>query len=437
MKSINLCFEVHQPFRLRDYKFFKIGSHEEYFDDFLNSSIIKKVANKCYLPANKILLEQIKRFKGKFKVAFAISGSAIEQFELFAPEVLESFKELANTGCVEFIAETHSHNLASLSSKKEFEKEVKNHIKKYERHFDYTPKVFRNTELIYSNEIGKMVYDLGFKTILTEGADNILSYKSPNYVYSNPSAKGQKILMRNYKLSDDISFRFSNRDWSCWPLTSEKYKQWIENIPKEEKFVNIFMDYETFGEHQRKESGIFDFLAVLPKVFLFDPNFEFVTPSEIAQKNKPVEDINVFYPISWVDEERDLTAWLGNALQKSAFELLYKLSDSVNKLDDYEISREFSYLQSSDHFYYMNTKIYSDGKNHNSFNPYDSPYTAYINYMNVLNDFIIKIGYQENKNATIIDLTDTIKQQEQLISVLEKDIYLLKRRSKQNQKKGK
>ena len=428
MKNICLYFRVHQPSFLKSFRFFNIGSDETYFDDIAISTNMQKLANKCYLPANKILTDQIKKTDGKFKVAFSISGVTIDQFEKYTPSVLESFKELAETGCVEFLAQSFSNSLASLGARSEFEFQIARQLKKYDQHFNKKPKAFVNTELIYSNEIGKAVSDLGFNTILTEGADHILGYRSPNYLYTNPSAPKQKVLMRNYKLSDDIAYRFSKKDWHSWPLTAEKYCSWITALPKDENFVNIFMDYETFGEHHWIESGIFDFLAALGETALNTGKLGFATPSEIAKNNKAADSVNIPHPISWSDEERDLTAWLGNELQRDTFNLLYKLAPTVAKINEHEITNEYLHLQSADHFYYMSTKMFSQGAYRAQTTPYDSPYTAYINYMNVLNDFIIKIGYKENKNALINELNDTIEERNRLITVLEKDIDFLQRK---------
>ncbi|QKG79280.1 glycoside hydrolase family 57 protein [Tenuifilum thalassicum] len=391
MKTICFYFQVHQPFRLRRYRFFDIGKNHDYFDDFANKSIMRKVAEKCYLPTNKLMLDLIKEYGLRFKIAYSISGTALDQFELYAPDVLESFQKLAETGSVEFLAETYSHSLSALKSREEFTKQVKAHTEKLEKLIGYKPKAFRNTELIYSDEIGAMVADLGFNTMLTEGAKHILGWKSPNFVYSNAINPKLRLLLKNFRLSDDIAFRFSNRDWSEWPLTTEKYVHWLNNINPNEEIVNLFMDYETFGEHQWAETGIFDFMRALPDRVFTNSNFEFLTPSEAAQKHQPVALLHVPHPISWADEERDLTAWLGNELQDSAFNELYSLAEMVEKTNDPDIKRDWLYLQTSDHFYYMCTKWFSDGDVHKYFNPYDSPYDAFINYMNVLSDFTLRL----------------------------------------------
>lgn len=387
-KSICLYFQVHQPTRLRLYRFFDIGKDSHYYDDFANRTILKRIAQKCYLPMNELLLEQIKEQKGKFKVAFSISGTALEQFDRYAPEVIDSFRALAETGCVEFLCETYYHSLAALGSEAEFEHQVLKHKAAIEQYLGVTPKAFRNTELIYSDQIGAKVRDMGFTTMLTEGARHIMGWKSPNYVYSCDFRSDLSLLLRNYGLSDDIAFRFSNKGWEGWPLTSEKFVQWVSDA--EGDIVNLFMDYETFGEHQAEETGIFDFMKALPKAVL-GGGFQFVTPSEATKKLKPVADLSVPQPISWADEERDLSAWLGNELQQDAFNKLYHLEEKLSILADPILWADYGHLQESDHLYYMCTKFFSDGEIHQRFNPYDTPYEAFINYMNVLSDFMIRV----------------------------------------------
>ena len=390
-KSICLYFQVHQPNRLRLYRFFDIGKDSHYYDDFANRTILRRVAQKCYLPMNALLLELIEANKGSFKVAFSISGSVLEQFDRYAPEVIESFRKLAQTGCVEFLSETYYHSLASLQSPVEFKNQVLKHKAAIEHYFGVTPKAFRNTELIYSDAIGEMVYDLGFKTMLTEGAKHVLGWKSPNFLYSCAQAPSLKLLLKNSSLSDDIAFRFSDRNWSDWPLTSEKYLSWLKSAAQNDEIVNLFMDYETFGEHQKAASGIFDFMRFFPEVVIGDGEFEFVTPTQAAKKHRPVAELDVMDPISWADEERDVTAWLGNELQNDAFNKLYDQEEKLALLDDEALWADFGHLQESDHFYYMCTKFFSDGAVHKYFNPYDTPYEAFINYMNVLSDFILRV----------------------------------------------
>ena len=402
-KSICLYFQVHQPTRLRLYRFFDIGKDSHYYDDFANRTILRRIAQKCYLPMNAQLLSLIKANKGKFKVAFSISGSALEQFQRFAPDVIDSFRALAETGCVEFLCETYYHSLASLASPSEFEHQVLKHKKAIEDLFGVTPTAFRNTELIYSNAIGEEVYNLGFKTMLTEGARHIMGWQSPNFVYSCDTQPKLRLLLRNYGLSDDIAFRFSNQGWDMWPLTAEKYLAWVKDSAKDDDIVNLFMDYETFGEHQSAASGIFDFMKALPEAILADGTFSFITPSEATKKYKPVADLDVPDAISWADEERDVTAWLGNELQQEAFNKVYAMTEKLSIVGDPELWEDFGHLQESDHFYYMCTKFFSDGEVHKYFNPYDTPYEAFINYMNVISDFQIRL---DEKRAAL-DVKDT------------------------------
>ena len=390
-KSICLYFQVHQPARLRLYRFFDIGKDSHYYDDFANRTILRRVAQKCYLPMNALLLELIEANKGAFKVAFSISGTVLEQFDRYAPEVIESFRKLAQTGNVEFLSETYYHSLASLASEAEFKHQVLKHKAAIEHYFGVTPKAFRNTEFIYSDAIGEMVHEMGFKTMLTEGAKHVLGWKSPNFVYTCAQASGLKLLLKNSGLSDDIAFRFSDRGWSDWPLTGEKYLGWLKSAAQNDEIVNLFMDYETFGEHQKAASGIFDFMRALPQIVLADGEFEFVTPSQATKKHRPVGELDVFDPISWADEERDVTAWLGNELQNDAFNKLYDQTEKLGLLNDEGLWADFGHLQESDHFYYMCTKFFSDGAVHKYFNPYDTPYEAFINYMNVLSDFILRV----------------------------------------------
>ena len=388
-KSICLYFQVHQPNRLRQYRFFDIGKNSHYYDDFTNRTILRRIAQKCYLPMNELLLQQIEEQKGAFKVAFSITGTALEQFDRYCPEVLDSFKKLAATGCVEFLSETYYHSLSSLASESEFKHQVAKHKEAIEKYFGVTPTTFRNTELIYSDSIANMVGDLGFKTILTEGAKHVLGWQSPNYLYKATTKKNQKLLLRNSGLSDDIAFRFSNKGWENWPLTTDKFVSWLKSGDGE--IVNLFMDYETFGEHQAASTGIFDFMKYLPAAVLADGEFEFVTPARAARKHKPVAPLCIPDAISWADEERDTSAWLGNELQNEAFNKLYSLSEKLAILNDAELWSDFGHLQESDHFYYMCTKFFSDGAVHKYFNPYDTPFEAFINYMNVLSDFMLRV----------------------------------------------
>lgn len=404
-KTICFYFEVHQPDRLKVYRFFDIGKDSNYYDDFANKTILKRVAERCYLPANQLMLELIKQNEGAFKIAYSISGVVLDQFARYSPEVIESFKNLAKTGYVEFLAETYSHSLSSLISPVEFREQVEQHSKTIENLFGQKPKAFRNTELIYSDKIGSMVADMGFTAMLTEGAKHILGWKSPNYVYTNAINPRLKLLLKNFSLSDDIAFRFSDRSWVNWPLTSDKYVTWLSKSLEKGEVINLFMDYETFGEHQQASSGIFQFLKYLPGAVLSQTNFEFCTPSEVCNKHQPVAPLHVPFAISWADEERDTSAWLGNELQNEAFNKIYSAEQKVMALNNADLLSDFRKLQESDHFYYMCTKFFSDGAVHNYFNPYDTPYEAFINYMNVVSDFLIRV--EKSAPATEIE-TGTI-----------------------------
>ena len=390
MKTVCLYFQVHQPWRLKKYRFFNMGKDHNYLDDLANRSIMQKVARQCYLPMNALLLKLIQENKGKFRCSFSITGIAIEQFKAYCPEVLDSFKALAATGCVEFLAETYSHSLAALASKEDFTEQVKLHTAMIKKEFGQKPTAFRNTELIYSDEIGAMVAELGFKTMLAEGARHILGWKSSNYVYANAIDQKMRLLLRNYKLSDDIAFRFSNQGWDEYPLTADKYVSWLNSEETPGEVINLFMDYETFGEHQGAETGIFEFMKALPKVAL-GAGIEFATVSEAAKKYQPVAVLHCPHVMSWADEERDITAWLGNELQNEAFAKLYGLKEKIAKLKNADFDYVWNFMQTSDHFYYMATKWLSDGDVHSYFNPYDSAYDAFINYMNVLSDFQIEV----------------------------------------------
>ena len=391
-KSLCLYFQVHQPDRLRLYRFFDIGNDSQYFDEFANRTILKRIAQRCYLPMNELIYELIQKHGKNFKVAFSISGAALEQFEQYAPEVLESFKKLASTKCVEFLAETYSHSLASLKSEKEFKNQVKEHAAAIKKHFGVKPKTFRNTELIYSDTIGEAVAEMGYTTMLTEGAKHILGWKSPNFLYTNAINPKLKLLLKNFNLSDDIAFRFAGNN-----VTSEQYAAWLAESAANDDIINLFMDYETFGEHQNASTGIFEFMRALPEAVLANTELKFVTPSEAAAKHQPVAPLHVPYAISWADEERDTSAWLGNELQNEAFEKLYSLEKGVMASKDAELLADFRKLQESDHFYYMCTKFFSDGAVHKYFNPYDTPYEAFINYMNVLSDFALRVEKANSK----------------------------------------
>ncbi len=383
MPSVCFYFQVHQPFRLRHYTVFdRSGS---YFDDFKNGGICRKVAAKCYLPTNRLLLETIRRFEGRFRVAYSITGVLLEQLERYAPEVLSTFHALAQTGCVEFLAETYYHSLSFLYSPAEFVEQIRLHVDTIERLFGQRPRVFRNTELIYNNALARTIDAMDqFDAILTEGADHILGHRNANFVYRPPDTQRLRLLLKNYSLSDDIAFRFSNQHWKEFPLTADKFAGWINSVNGNGHVVNLFMDYETFGEHQWEETGIFQFLAHLPEAVLRHSDNNFLTPSQVVEAYPAMDVVDVPHLISWADTERDLSAWLGNPMQSSALHEVYRLERLIKQLGDETLLADWRRLQTSDHFYYMCTKYFADGDVHKYFNPYDSPYDSYINYMNVL-----------------------------------------------------
>ncbi len=384
MASVCFYFQVHQPFRLRRYSVF--DSDPNYFDDYKNADILRKVAGKCYQPTNRLLLELARNFGDDFACTFSITGVALEQFERWAPEVLDSFRELADTGRVELLAETYYHSLAFLYSREEFRDQVAAHAAKTTELFGYRPTVFRNTELIYNNDLAHFVQDMGYRGILAEGADHILGYRSPDFVYRPIGADRINLMLKNYRLSDDVAFRFSNRDWKEWPLTAEKFARWVDQVNGNGFVVNLFMDYETFGEHQWADTGIFDFLYRLPEEVLKHPDNNFMTLSQALGTYAPVAELDIPHMISWADVERDLSAWLGNAMQSNALHELYRLEEPVKSTGDPQLLHDWRRLQTSDHFYYMCTKWFADGDVHKYFNPYESPYDSYINFMNVLDN---------------------------------------------------
>jgi len=386
MPSVCLYFQVHQPCRLRKYGFFDVGSLHDYEDGAENHRILDRVAEKSYLPAGAILLRLIEEYGGAFRVAFSLSGVLLDQLERRRPDVLGIFQRLAATGCVEFLNETDSHSLAFLFSQREFRTQVSRHRERIRSLFGQEGRTFRHTELIYNDALAATVEKMGFRTILAEGSEKILGRWSPNLLYRPSGCNKLKLLLRNYRLSDDVAFRFSDKNWAEYPLTAVKYAHWLHRIRREEAVVNLFMDYETFGEHQWRETGIFTFLEALPGEILRHPGFCFQTPAEAAAEHEPAGEIHCPDFISWADEERDTTAWLGNAMQRDAAEKLYALEAAVRMRKDEELLARWRMLQTSDHLYYMCTKWFSDGDVHRYFNPYESPYEAYINYMNIIDD---------------------------------------------------
>lgn len=424
MKAICFYFQIHQPFRLKRYRFFDIGNDHYYYDDFANDDIITNIAERSYIPAAETLLKMIEDSKGKFHCAISITGVALEQCEQYVPQFVDLLKKLADTGCVEFLSETYAHSLASLTDLEEFESQVKAHDEKLFQLFGVKPKVLRNTELIYFDDLAPQIASMGYKGVITEGAKHILGWKSPNYVYSSVSAPKLKILLKNDKLSDDITFRFSEHEWSEYPLTADRYIDWIASTPKEEQVINLFMNLETFGQMQSRETGIFQFLEALPR-FAEEKGISFVTPTDVVSKIKPTAPLSVVHPISWADEARDTSAWLGNKLQNEAFNKLYSIAERVRLCDDRRLKQDWLYLQASDHFFYMSTKHCNDGQVHSLFSPYETPFQAFTNYMNVLADFIVRVEEQyplSIENEELNSLLTTIRNQAREIETLNKEV---------------
>ncbi len=391
MINLVFYFQVHQPFRLNPFSVLDIGNGKNYFDEELNKEIMKKVAKKCYLPTNKLILDLIEKYEGNFKVSYSITGVVIEQFKKYVPEVLKSFKELAKTNCVEFIGETYYHSLSYLYDRDEFQIQIEMHKKMIEKEFGFNPVTFRNTELIYQDNIADFAKEEGYKVILAEGAERVLGWRSPLFAYKD-YRRNLYLLLKYYRLSDDIAFRFSDRNWPEYPLTVNKFLHWVDRLDFNNKegynlFLNLFMDYETFGEHQWEDTGIFQFLKHLPVGVESYPNMRFAWPSDVVNYcNYDPETLFVKEPVSWADMERDLSAWMENSMQLNALntyhELLRKIKDNDRK-DLLELARK---LSTSDHFYYMSTKYFQDGDVHKYFSPYNSPEQSYIYYINVMAD---------------------------------------------------
>ncbi|QQS38718.1 polysaccharide deacetylase family protein [Candidatus Woesebacteria bacterium] len=395
MSSICLYLHVHQPRRIKKYRIFDVGYDHEYFNDasesdLNNKKIIEKVARKSYIPTNKVFLKLLKKYP-KFKLSFSFTGIFLEQLLEYDPSVLKSFRELIDTGKVEILSETYYHSLAYFYSMDEFESQVKLHTKTIKKLFGVTPKVFRNTELAYTNSLAQWAEKAGYKAILAEGWDAVLGWRSPNYVYSPSGTENIKLLLKNYKLSDDIAFRFSEKSWKEWPLTAEKFAQWVSNINGNGEVVNLFMDYETFGEHQWEDTGIFDFMMKMPEEILKHPDNDFITPSEAAKRYPARGVVDVPGVVTWADTERDLSAWTGNSIQLSALNYIYSLEDKVLASNDKKIINDWRKLQTSDHFYYMCTKWFADGDVHKYFSPYESPYDAFISFMNATKDLEFRL----------------------------------------------
>ena len=428
MKSVCFYFKIHQPFRLKRYRFFDIGNDHYYYDDFANDEIVTRVATQSYLPMCQTLLDIINENGKNFKFSICISGTAIEQLQHYVPECIELLKKLAATGCVDFMSGTYSDSLASLEDVEEFIRQVKDHDSLIRRLFGKIPKTFVNTELIYDDDIAAVINSMGFKTVLTEGAKHILGWKSPNFIYSAASAPDLHLLFTNRKLEEDITRRFHDTSWDEYPLTADKYVDWIASLPADQQIVNLYMSMDTFGTFLTRETGIFEFMKALPH-FGKEKGVEFTVPSEVVKKLKSVDIISVPSPISDVDEARDVSAWKGNELQKEAISKLYDVAERVNLCDDRRLKQDWQYLQSADHFYYMSTKNLADGASHAAFSPYDSPFSAFTNYKNVLADFLVRVEeqYPENiDNEELNSLLLTIRNQSAEINQLQKEINNLR-----------
>ena len=424
MKSVCFYFTIHQPYRLKRYRFFDIGNDHYYYDDFADDDIITRLANTSYIPMADTLLDMIKKTNGGFKCSICISGTAIEQLQMYVPEFIDKLRQLADTGCVEFLSGTYAHSLASLEDPEEFLREVKMHDDLIQSLFGKRPTVFANTELIYDDDIALLIKSMGFNTAVTDGAKHILGWKSPNYVYSAATAPDLKLLLTNDKLAEDISRNFNNPEWDEYPLTADKYIRWIASLPEEEQVINLYLSMDTFGSFLPGYTGIFDFMKALP-AFGKESGVEFTTPSDVVAKLKPVGELSIPYPISDIDEARDVSAWKGNELQREALNKLYGVAERVNMCSDRRLKQDWEYLQSSDHFYYMSTKNMADGADHAAFSPYDSPFAAFTNDMNVLADFLVRVEEQFPEsidNEELNSLLLTIRNQASEIDSLKKEV---------------
>jgi alpha-amylase len=416
MSSICFYFHVHQPWRVKRYRIFDVGHDHFYFNEkgdinVNNEKILKKVAEKCYIPTNKVLKELLDRHP-EFKFSFSFSGVLLEQLEEFAPHVLESFQELVRTGRVEIVSETYYHSLAFIYSHDEFRKQVALHKEKIKQLFDYVPTSFRNTELIFRNDLVPLVDEMGFKAVLTEGWDPLLGWRSPNFLYRSPQGSNVKIFTKNYRLSDDVAFRFSSRAWKEWPLTAQKFAEWVNQVNGNGNVVNLFMDYETFGEHQWADTGIFDFLRAVPGELLKHSDNDFTTIREAAERYPAVGEYDVRDLLSWADTERDVSAWIGNRMQQESLHGLYQIRDRAMSTQDRYIIQDWRRLSTSDHFYYMCTKWFADGDVHKYFSPYDTPYEAFIAFMNALRDLEFRITKHELDVSKKPELTKVEKKRQ-------------------------
>ena len=423
MKAICFNFEIHQPFRLKRYRFFDIGRDHYYYDDFLNDDIVERVARNSYIPAAETLLRMVEAGQGRFRASIAISGTAFEQFEQYVPEFIDLLKKLADTGCIEFVAQPYAYSLACLTDPEEFQAQVMATCSMLKNRFGVKPTVLRNTELIYFDDLAPQIAAMGFKGVLTEGAKHILGWKSPDYIYTAASAPKLKLLLRNAKLSDDIAARFGDSSWAEFPLTADKYIDWIASTPAEEQIVNIFLNMEVFGDLHPATSGIFQFLEALPR-FAAERGVDFVTPSEAISKIKPVGELSIMHPISGAGEERDTSLWLGNRLQNEAFEKLYSVAERVRQCDNRRLKQDFEYLQTCDHLFYMGTKQAIP------FSPYYTPFAAFTNYMNVLADFLMRVEEEfpsKVDNEELNSLLLTISNQDAEIESLNKELTSMRK----------
>ena len=421
MKTICLYFEIHQVIHLKRYRFFDIGTDHYYYDDFENERSISDIAERSYIPALDTLLQMIKEHGKAFKLAFSLSGVGIEQLEVHAPQVLDKLQELNNTGCVEFLAEPYSHGLASLANEECFKHEVKRQAQKIKEYFGQTPKVLRNSSLIYSDDIGLIASQMGFKGMLTEGAKHVLGWKSQHYVYNCSLAPKLKLILRDVKLSDDISLRFNNSDWDGYPLFADTYMDQIAALPDEEQVIGLFMNLSALGLEQPLSSNILEFFKALP-VCAKQRGITFSTPTEICMKMKSVDNLYVPDTLSWMDEERDVSTWLGNPMQREAFNKLYSIAERVYIANDPRINQDWDYLQASDNLRFISTKPSRVGMERGI---YDGPFDAFTNYMNILGDFInrVKSLYpDEIDNEELNGLLTTIRNQADEIDMKSKDI---------------
>jgi alpha-amylase len=415
-RTVCLFFHIHQPFRLKTYRFFNIGTDRKYFDEANNKDILQRIALNCYLPANELLMSLIKKYGKDFKVTFGISGMAIEQLKKYAPGVLDSFRRLHETGNIEIVAEPYAYSLPLFTNPVEYKRQIEKHIKTIGCIFGCKPVTFMNANLLYSNQTAKSVHQFGFTTILTEGAKQALGWKSPDYVYASKANPEIRLLLRHYQLSDDISFRYSMQGWNQWPLTPEKYTSWLNALDPKEQVVNLFMDYGTFGEYQNNSTGIFPFMNAFVENAVGSGKWIFRTVSEVTDTTEPADLLDIPNYISWADQDRDLSAWLGNELQQEAVTTLYSAAETMEKCDDHELLRDWYRLQTCDHFYYMTTKYLKDGGMYHSFSPYSSPYEAFVNYMNVVSDFLIRVNEYAGKLA-LKNLLQREHDQYQLITI--------------------